>query len=152
MDNRKLMALADTLRSKTLAEVDQELSRRHLDASERLSVKIQLQAAPQRHTVQAGFRLLTDAPHQDQAPVRSEMDRLLHRLDLAAGDTVTMAELEQRMAAQNLTAEQRIACKLEAAARGLLATQTAEREADRLLRNLGIDGPVSLEAIERTMD
>jgi hypothetical protein len=142
------------LQSKPLAEVDELLRRRHLDATERVAVKVQLQAsaALQGGTVQAGFRLLTDRPHQAARPA-TEMDRLLQRLDLAAGDIVTMPELEARMAAQGLDPQTRIAVKVEAAERGLLATVPRyPNEAARLLEHLGISGPVSLEVIERTMD
>lgn len=39
MDNRKLMALAESLRHKTAQQVDNELHRRHLDVETRLAVK-----------------------------------------------------------------------------------------------------------------
>jgi hypothetical protein len=45
--------------------------------------------------------------------------------------------------------EQRLAVKIECRARGLVLDRS---EADRLLRQLGIDGPVSLEALEERMD
>lgn len=69
MDNRKLLQLSRALQHKSLAEVDEALRRQHLDASERLAVKLQLQAsaAPQGRTVRAGGRLVTDAPGQELA-------------------------------------------------------------------------------------
>jgi hypothetical protein len=146
--------LSRALQHKSLAEVDEALRRQHLDASERLAVKLQLQAsaAPQGRTVRAGGRLVTDAPGQ-AARSATEMDRTLRRLGLAEGEPVTMAELEARMTAQDMDAASRISVKIEAAQRGLLATAPRyATEAELLLEHLGISGPVRLDVIEEQMD
>jgi hypothetical protein len=143
MDNRKLTALARQLAGQSLASIDQELRQRHLDVTECIAVKHAIDAAavPLGRTVHA-------TSHQEARP-RNEMDRLLDRIGVDAKRQYTEAELTGLLQQTDLDAQSRIAVRLECRARGLTRDTS---EADRLLRNLGIEGPVSLEAIEQQMD
>jgi hypothetical protein len=143
MDNRKLVQLAAALQGKSAAEVDQELHRRHLDVVERIAVKHQLAATGSR-TVRAG--------HAEARP-RNAMDRLMERSNIDPAGAYTELELSRFLQRAGLGPEEAIAVKVECQAPGLLATPPrGASAAERLLENLGIDGPVSLEFIERQMD
>jgi hypothetical protein len=153
MDNRKLVALSKALRHKTPQEVDEVLRRQHLDATERLAVKVQLAAAaaPGRR-VQAG--LATDTAqyrHQeaDQRP-RSEMQRLLDRVKVDDTCTYTEGELVALLDQAGIAdTAQRLAIKIECQARGITRRGSV---ADTMLEQLGIEGPLDLMALERLLD
>jgi hypothetical protein len=145
LNNRQLTHLARELVGRTSAEVHAELQRRHLDAQTRIAVLVQIDAATTAHRIRARGLATDGAEYRPQ----NEMDRLLRRVGVDVRQQYTAAELTTLLQQSDLDAERRIAVRLECQARGL--TRDAS-EADRLLKNLGIEGPVSLEAIERTMD
>ena len=77
LNNRQLTHLAQELTGRTLAEVDAELQRRHLDAQERIAVKVEIAAAATGRTMHAGFTLATDTaayPLPQEARPRTGMD------------------------------------------------------------------------------
>jgi hypothetical protein len=143
MDNRRLLALSKTLRNKTPQEVDELLRRQHLDVAERIAVKVQLSAA----VAGAGGRTVQAGGAEGQP--RNTMDRLLERVGIEPGGAYTELELNQRLARAGLTPEEAIAVKIECAARGITRQASV---ADRMLEQLGIDGPMDLMALERLLD
>jgi hypothetical protein len=152
MNNRQLLAMSQALQGQSAADVDAVLREKHLDPQERLAVKVQIDAAAatQGRTVKAGVTLASDG-----ARPLSEMDRLLRRAGLRQDQTYTEAEIEAAARGADLTEPQtRLALKIECASRGMIGVglDPQASEADRLLRNLGISGPVDLEAIEQKMD
>ena len=157
MNNRKLVALSQELQGKSAADVDAILRQQHLDPQERLAVKVQLAAgAASDRRVQAG--LATDRAqyrHEeaDQRP-RSEMQRLLDRVGVDPESAYTEVELGKLLDQAGITdTVQRLSIKVEAQARGLLATAPRDaRAVERLLENLGVDGPVDQYALELDMD
>jgi hypothetical protein len=154
MNNRKLLAITEALRGKSLHDVDAMLRQHHLDPQERLAVKVQLAAGAAGHTVRAGFELATDRAHYrheeaDQRP-RSEMQRLLDRVGVDDQRTYTEPELNELLAQAGITdSQQRLAIKVEAEGRGLTRPGSV---ADTMLEQLGIEGPLDLMALERLLD
>jgi hypothetical protein len=153
MDNRKLCALAAELSKKSSTEVDTILGQTYRDPQERLSVKIQIDAmdAPRRTVHARG--LATDTaevrPHLDPRTM-GEMDRVLRRAGVDARRQYSEADLNALLAQAGVDAETKIACKLEAEARGLLRDTS---RVERLLQSLSIDGPpVDQVWLEREMD
>jgi hypothetical protein len=148
MNNRQLLTLSRALQGQSAAEVDARLREHHLDPQERIAVKHAISAAATSRAMQA-----TAANRSGPFAPATEMGRLWRRLGLVDGQTMTLAELEQRMTALGLDPQQRIAVKYEAGDRGLLATAPHETNvAARYLEHLGIEGPVDLWAIEQRMD
>jgi hypothetical protein len=141
------------LRGHSPQQVDAELRRRHLDPDTRLAVKLEMRAAadasrPRGLQLRALGELATDRAAEPRP--KSAMDRLLDRAQVDPTRTYTDAELTERLQQAGITdPEQRLCLRIECHARGLVRDPN---EADRLLRNLGIDGPVHLEAVERVMD
>jgi len=158
MDNRKLLALSQQLQSKSAAEVDDALHRLRLDATERVAIKVQLQASAPGRTVRAGYGLATDtavSQRQESRPLNeNEMDRTLRRLGIDGRHTYREADLTELLMQAGVEPEQRISVKIECGRRGLIrATHATDPdEATRLVRNLGVTGPVTLEWLEREMD
>jgi hypothetical protein len=151
MDNRTLVELAQALQGKAPQEVDDILRRQHLDVVERIAVKHQLAGMGGR-TVRARFELATDtasyAPPQARRS-KTTLERLLDRLGVDTRRTYSEAELTARLREAGLDAEQRLAVKIEAEARGLLRHASV---AARLLEHLGLDGPVDAMALECLLD
>jgi hypothetical protein len=143
MNNRQLVALSEALRGRSPAEIDQELHRRHLDIVDRIAIKHAISAtAPGAggRTVQAGG---------DGGRPQNSMDRLLQRVGIDAENALTELELNKLLARASLTPEEAIAVKIECAARGITRHASVT---DRLLEQLGIDGPLDLMALERLLD
>ena len=114
LNNRQLTQLAHELSGRTPAEVEAALQRQHLDASERIAVKVQIAASTTGRTLHAGG-LATDA-----ARPLSEMDRLLRRAGLRPDQRYTEREIEAAARGADITDPQtRLTLKLECSARGM---------------------------------
>jgi hypothetical protein len=152
MNNRRLLQLAKALQGKAPYEVDEALRRQHLDPTEHLAVKVELAAgaAPGRR-VQAQVELAADtavyAPPQERP--KTAMDRLLERVGIHDQRQYTELELSELSQGAGLETEQRLAVKIEAEARGLMRYTSTT---DRLLQQLGIDGPLDQLALEQRLD
>jgi hypothetical protein len=140
MNPRDVVRLAHDLRGQPLAAVDAELHRRHLDAETRLQVKLELQAAG-APTVKAAFELATDTAvgHQERTTrPKTTMERLLDRVGIDDQRQYTEPELNELLAQAGLDLEQRLAVKIECESLRLIRHTSVT---DRLLQQLGIDGP-----------
>lgn len=144
MDNRTLCQLASALLGKSATEVDTILRQKHLHSMERMSVKIQIDAMATH-----GRSMHATGHQKGERRPRSMMDRLLDRVGVDDQRTYTDAELGTLLAQAGVDAETRIACKVEAQARGLLRDPSP---VERLLQSLSIDGPVDQLALELEMD
>jgi hypothetical protein len=151
MNPRDVVRLAHDLRGQPLAAVDAELHRRHLDAETRLQVKLELQAAG-APTVKAAFELATDTAvgHQERTTrPKTTMERLLDRVGIDDQRQYTEPELNELLAQAGLDLEQRLAVKIECESLRLIRHTSVT---DRLLQQLGIDGPIDQLALEARLD
>jgi hypothetical protein len=136
MSPKEVVRLAKSLAGKSEKDIGEALRRQHLDATERLSVKLEIKAQAAQRKLSAS--LATDgAQWRQERPLQpqTEIERLLSRIGIELGSArqYTEAEMDEMLRHAGVTdSTQRIALKCEAEARGLLLPPRAPADSRRL--------------------
>lgn len=132
MSPKEVVNVAKGLQHKSAAAVDEELRRRHLDAQDRLAVRIEIQAQAQQRI---NASLATDvAEWRQERPLQpqTEIERLMQRADLQPGLQYTEADIEEGCRQAGIVdPTQKLAMKVEAEMRGMLKPRRATQESRR---------------------
>jgi hypothetical protein len=111
---RKAIELAKDLCGRSAQEIDKALSAQHLDATERVSVKLEIQAQAGQRRIEAALGTDTAEYSLNRQPA-NETQRLLVRAGFRLGQRYGATDVDHMLQESGFDATQRIACRMELA-------------------------------------
>jgi hypothetical protein len=135
MSPRELQRIVRDVAGKSDEAVDLELNEARLDAQDRISIKVELQAQRQQRTMAA--HLATDSaewkPSDRPLQPLTEIERLMQRAGLQPGMKYTEADIEQGCKQAGIVEpSDKLAVKLEAEVRQMLLKRSQPAQERRL--------------------
>jgi hypothetical protein len=119
-----MVKLAKSLAGKSEKDINEALRHKYLDATERLSVKLEIQAQSQQRRITAA--LATDVAEYriDQRPM-NETQRMLLKAGFRLGQRYGEMDVDRLLQESELDPTQKIACRLELRDLGMVAAAEA---------------------------
>jgi hypothetical protein len=131
-----MVRLAKSLAGKSQKDADEALQRQHLDATERLSVKLEINAQAAQRELSASLATDSAEWHPAERPMQplTEIERLMQRVSMKPGMQYSEADIDEGCRIAGITSPtEKLAIKLEAEERKMLRKRSQLSQNSRRL-------------------